>query len=55
MSDPALARQYGKTLSGGNGYSGADLERALEEVKPSTGAWFETARNVAQFANEGGA
>ncbi|PZS34905.1 MAG: AAA family ATPase, partial [Pseudonocardiales bacterium] len=33
----------------------ADLERALSEVKPSTGAWFETARNVAQFANEGGA
>jgi DnaJ-domain-containing protein 1 len=32
-----------------------DLERALAEVKPSTSAWFETARNVAQFANEGGA
>lgn len=33
----------------------ADMERALAEVRPSTGAWFETARNVAQFANEGGA
>ena len=32
----------------------ADMERALGEVKPSTGAWLETARNVAQFANEGG-
>lgn len=31
-----------------------DLERALREVRPSTGAWFSTARNVALFANEGG-
>lgn len=26
----------------------------LRDVKPSTGPWFDTARNVAQFANEGG-
>jgi len=32
-----------------------DLEAASAEVKPSLGAWFETARNVALFANEGGA
>jgi AAA+ superfamily predicted ATPase len=32
----------------------ADLERAVTEVKPSLGPWFETARNVALFANEGG-
>jgi SpoVK/Ycf46/Vps4 family AAA+-type ATPase len=32
-----------------------DLEAAISEVKPSLGAWFETARNVALFANEGGA
>ena len=32
-----------------------DLLAALAEVRPSTGPWFETARNVAQFANEGGA
>ena len=31
-----------------------DLERALREVRPSTGRWFATARNVAMFANEGG-
>jgi AAA+ superfamily predicted ATPase len=31
-----------------------DLEAAIAEVKPSLGAWFETARNVALFANEGG-
>ncbi len=34
----------------GNG----DLEGAIAEVKPSLGAWFDTARNVALFANEGG-
>jgi SpoVK/Ycf46/Vps4 family AAA+-type ATPase len=32
-----------------------DLEEAIAEVKPSLGAWFEVARNVALFANEGGA
>ncbi len=31
-----------------------DFETALAEVRPSTGPWFETARNVALFANEGG-
>jgi SpoVK/Ycf46/Vps4 family AAA+-type ATPase len=31
-----------------------DFEHALREVKPSTGAWLDTARNYAQFANEGG-
>jgi len=33
----------------------ADLEAAAEEVRPSLGTWFDTARNVALFANEGGA
>lgn len=33
----------------------SDLESALAEVRPSTAAWFESARNVALFANEGGA
>ena len=32
-----------------------DLEAAAAEVRPSLGTWFETARNVALFANEGGA
>jgi SpoVK/Ycf46/Vps4 family AAA+-type ATPase len=32
-----------------------DLEAAISEVKPSLGTWFDTARNVALFANEGGA
>jgi AAA+ superfamily predicted ATPase len=33
----------------------ADLEAAIAEVRPSLGTWFDTARNVALFANEGGA
>jgi SpoVK/Ycf46/Vps4 family AAA+-type ATPase len=33
----------------------SDLEAAVRDVKPSIGPWLETARNVAEFANEGGA
>jgi SpoVK/Ycf46/Vps4 family AAA+-type ATPase len=33
----------------------ADMEAAVREVKPSVGLWLATARNVALFANEGGA
>jgi AAA+ superfamily predicted ATPase len=32
----------------------SDIEAALADVRPSTAAWFESARNVALFANEGG-
>ena len=32
----------------------SDFQRALKDVRPSTRSWFETARNFAQFANEGG-
>ncbi len=31
-----------------------DLTAAVSEVRPSLSAWFDTARNVALFANEGG-
>jgi len=31
-----------------------DLEAAVGEVRPSVGAWLESARNVAMFANESG-
>jgi SpoVK/Ycf46/Vps4 family AAA+-type ATPase len=34
--------------------SRADIDHALADVKPSTGAWFQMARNFAMFANEGG-
>ena len=33
----------------------ADFEAALGDVRPSTGPWFDAARSVALFANEGGA
>jgi len=33
----------------------ADFEAALTDVRPSTGPWFDAARSVALFANEGGA
>ncbi len=32
----------------------SDVEAAIGELRPSLGPWFETARNVARFANEGG-
>ena len=31
-----------------------DFSKGLTEIRPSTGAWFTEARNVAMFANEGG-
>ncbi|MEV6149349.1 AAA family ATPase [Nonomuraea sp. NPDC052129] len=33
----------------------ADFETALRQVRPSTGPWFDAAKGVAMFANEGGA
>ena len=32
----------------------SDLDRALKEIRPSSRPWFETARNFALFANDGG-
>jgi SpoVK/Ycf46/Vps4 family AAA+-type ATPase len=32
----------------------SDLEHAVQDVRPSIGPWLDTARNVAQFANDGG-
>ena len=32
----------------------ADVEAALSELRPSVDVWFETARNVALFANQDG-
>lgn len=31
-----------------------DIEAALAEVRPSTGPWFEVARNIVEFANNDG-
>jgi AAA+ superfamily predicted ATPase len=32
----------------------ADFQQALKDVRPTTRSWFETVRNYALFANEGG-
>jgi SpoVK/Ycf46/Vps4 family AAA+-type ATPase len=32
----------------------ADFQKAMKEITPSVRPWFETARNYALFANEGG-
>lgn len=32
----------------------ADVDAALAQIRPSTGPWFETARNVVEFANNDG-
>ena len=32
----------------------ADLESALREVRPSTGPWLDSARNVVQFGDDDG-
>jgi SpoVK/Ycf46/Vps4 family AAA+-type ATPase len=32
----------------------ADIDTAIAQIKPSTGPWFETARNVVEFANNDG-
>jgi AAA+ superfamily predicted ATPase len=32
----------------------ADVEAAIADIRPSLGPWFDAARNVAMFANEGG-
>jgi len=34
--------------------AGAHFKAALKELRPTTRAWFETAKNYAMFANEGG-
>jgi hypothetical protein len=31
-----------------------DVDVALAQIKPSTGPWFDTARNVVEFANGDG-
>jgi hypothetical protein len=32
----------------------ADIDEAAEQIRPSTGPWFEVARNIVEFANNDG-
>ena len=34
--------------------TGADVAAAISQVRPSVGAWFDTARNVVEFGNDDG-
>jgi AAA+ superfamily predicted ATPase len=49
-----IALEEAVTTGRVRGVTTADMKQALREVRPSTRAWFETARNYALFANEGG-
>lgn len=46
----ALSMQIGRL----HALTTKDLEAAVKEVRPSTGAWFATARNVVAFSNADG-
>ena len=56
LCDTAVEYALEESLSGGavRQVTDRDLERALKELRPSTRAWFETARNFVLFANDGG-
>lgn len=56
LCDSAVEYVLEESLSSGKvrSLNTDDFEKPLQEIKPSTRAWFETARNYAMFANEGG-
>jgi len=56
LVESAIELAMEESLETGNvrSISQTDFKRALREVKPSTRAWFEIAKNYALFANDGG-
>jgi SpoVK/Ycf46/Vps4 family AAA+-type ATPase len=56
LVDAALDLAIEKSVAGGREVPVDDslLHAALRDMRPSTRAWFETARNYAVYANEGG-
>jgi SpoVK/Ycf46/Vps4 family AAA+-type ATPase len=56
LCDSAAELAMADSLASGTArpISNADFKRAMTEARPSTRSWFETARNYAQFANDGG-
>jgi len=56
LCESAVENALEESLTSGNNRPviNADFDKALKEIKPSTRPWFETARNYAMFANEGG-
>ncbi|HXM58998.1 MAG TPA: ATP-binding protein, partial [Candidatus Dormibacteraeota bacterium] len=56
LCDTATEYALEESLAGAGirSVTGRDFDRALGEVRPSTRAWFETARSFVLFANDGG-
>ncbi len=56
LCDTAVEYAMEESLAGAaiRSVTARDFERALGEVRPSTRAWFEIARNFVLFANSGG-
>jgi AAA+ superfamily predicted ATPase len=56
LCDSAVEYALEESLAGAaiRSVTARDFERALSELRPSTRAWFETARNFVLFANSGG-
>jgi AAA+ superfamily predicted ATPase len=56
LCDSAVEYALEESLAGAaiRSVTARDFDRALAEVRPSTRAWFETARNFVLFANSGG-
>jgi AAA+ superfamily predicted ATPase len=56
LCDSAVEYALEESLAGAaiRAVNGRDFDRALTEVRPSTRAWFETARNFVLFSNSGG-
>jgi SpoVK/Ycf46/Vps4 family AAA+-type ATPase len=56
LCDSAVEYALEESLAGAaiRSVTARDFDRALTEVRPSTRAWFETARNFVLFANGGG-
>lgn len=56
LCESAVENALEESLTTGNNRPviNADFDKALTEIKPSTRPWFDTARNYAMFANEGG-
>jgi len=56
LCDSAVEYALEESLAGAaiRSVTARDFDRALGELRPSTRAWFETARNFVLFANSGG-
>lgn len=54
-SSAELAMEDSLTSGAARPITMADFKKALKEIRPSARTWFETAKNYALFANEGGA